>query len=106
MLTRPKFISFHHRERQGQDRRSVCYDLYKCQCGNNFIGQRNRVTAEQKKSCGCWLKENARQLFTTHGRTNTPTYKSWLHMNVRCNNPKHDKYKWYGGKGIKRLYKS
>lgn len=28
-------------------------------------------------------------------------YYSWVHMRRRCNNPKHPKYKYYGGRGIK-----
>lgn len=37
----------------------------------------------------------------THGMSKTPTYKTWLKMRERCNNPKASQYKWYGGKGVK-----
>ena len=30
----------------------------------------------------------------------TPTYRSWLKMRERCHNPAHDKYPYYGGRGI------
>ncbi len=28
------------------------------------------------------------------------TYNAWVNMNSRCFNPKADKYRWYGGRGI------
>lgn len=45
----------------------------------------------------------------THGHTKgpagtkrlSPTYLSWLAMRSRCSNPKNEKYKLYGGRGIK-----
>jgi hypothetical protein len=38
---------------------------------------------------------------TTHGKTGTPTYKSWMKMKERCSNPNAMQWKWYGGVGIK-----
>jgi hypothetical protein len=39
-----------------------------------------------------------------HGHTHTgyksPTYRSWGAMLARCENPKHRKWRWYGGRGI------
>lgn len=35
-----------------------------------------------------------------YGHSNTPTWRSWVSMVRRCNNPKHDKYAYYGGRGI------
>src|SRR3990167_4951530 len=29
-----------------------------------------------------------------------PEYHVWATMLQRCSNPKHEKYKWYGGRGI------
>jgi hypothetical protein len=41
----------------------------------------------------------------THGHSLvgkvSPTYKTWLRMKERCYNPHKDKYKYYGGRGIK-----
>lgn len=37
----------------------------------------------------------------THGHTGSPTHNSWLAMKSRCNNPNHNRYKSYGGRGIK-----
>lgn len=37
----------------------------------------------------------------SHGMTNSPTYKSWQMMKVRCYDHKHISYPNYGGRGIK-----
>jgi len=37
----------------------------------------------------------------THGMTKTETYKSWCSMKERCSNPGNNRWKSYGGKGIK-----
>jgi hypothetical protein len=42
----------------------------------------------------------------THGHSKsnggrpTPTYESWVAMHTRCTNPKHPKFRLYGGRGI------
>lgn len=35
-----------------------------------------------------------------------PEYGSWMKVRSRCLNKKSHNYKWYGGRGIKVLYKS
>ena len=35
-----------------------------------------------------------------------PEYRVWWDMRGRCYNPKRDSYKYYGGRGIKVLYRS
>ena len=37
---------------------------------------------------------------SSHGMSNTPTYRSWAHMLDRCRNPKNDSWDYYGGRGI------
>lgn len=37
---------------------------------------------------------------STHGKTNTPEFEAWCGMRKRCNNPKHQFYYRYGGRGI------
>jgi len=36
-----------------------------------------------------------------HGFSDTPTHTVWMSLFYRCNNPKADSYKYYGGRGIK-----
>ena len=36
-----------------------------------------------------------------HGLTSTRPYSVWEHIIQRCNNPKNERYKNYGGRGIK-----
>jgi hypothetical protein len=38
---------------------------------------------------------------TTHGLTKTTEYKTWLELRGRCINPNNQRYKDYGGRGIK-----
>jgi hypothetical protein len=35
-----------------------------------------------------------------HGLTHTRLYRVWANMKTRCRNPRSDKYKWYGARGI------
>lgn len=62
-----------------------------------WIGQ---LKSGQTKSCGCLQKEVASKTLTTHGKSRTPTYCSWLDMKKRCFNENHVFYKNYGGRGI------
>lgn len=36
-----------------------------------------------------------------HGMSDSPTYKVWKAMKHRCGNPKHSRWSYYGGRGIK-----
>jgi len=36
----------------------------------------------------------------TKNRVKNPTYKTWDNMKTRCYNKSHNKWTWYGGKGI------
>lgn len=37
---------------------------------------------------------------TTHGMTHTPTWRSWMGMKARCDNPNAEGYHNWGGRGI------
>jgi hypothetical protein len=36
----------------------------------------------------------------THGKSRTREWSSWFHMRQRCRNPRNDRFKDYGGRGI------
>src|SRR5690606_9739947 len=37
----------------------------------------------------------------SHGMSGTRLYTIWKNMKQRCYNPKRNRYKWYGAKGVK-----
>lgn len=70
----------------------------RCDCGNIVFSVPYDLTSLRRKSCGC---SDMRAFGNkTHGMTNTPTYISWVACKVRCYNPEHSKYPYYGGRGI------
>jgi len=44
---------------------------------------------------------SGRPFTPTHGKTDSPEYRSWRMMKSRCTNPNFAKYADYGGRGIK-----
>ena len=82
--------------------------LCRCDCGTERIVIAGALKNGRSKSCGCYLKEQAIKTNTTHGRCETPAYRSWKSIKNRCINPKATGYKYWGGRGIKvceRWYK-
>ena len=73
----------------------------RCSCGTTTIVAAANLRSGHTQSCGCLHRERTSQATKTHGMTRTPTYRSWLDMNRRCDFPAHDKFKYYGGKGIR-----
>lgn len=71
--------------------------LCKCDCGNYTKVRGSNLKNGAVKSCGC-LKHIP--YTKTHGMTNTRLYHLWHAMKNRCNNPKVQSYKRYGGRGI------
>jgi hypothetical protein len=79
-------IGFSHKGKAGHN-----YWKLKCDCGNEGITNAYCLTSGQSKSCGCLRDELKKINATTHGKTNTLTYRSWWYMIQRCRNPKN---KW------------
>lgn len=71
-----------------------------CDCGNISFPITGRLRSGMSKSCGCVSREKLRTLRKKHGQYMTNTYRIWMSMNARCNNPKHLNYNNYGGRGI------
>lgn len=83
------------------NRRYIRNNIYwdcRCDCGTVKAVRSTSLLGHCTYSCGC------RGASYTHGQSSmrhrTGTYKSWLAMRNRCNNPKNADYAYYGGRGI------
>ena len=80
-------------------RRKTC-PMFLCDCLNcgsvNVLSDVYRVISGHTTSCGCRQKVAT----TTHNKSNSITYSSWLNMKSRCCNPKNPHFHNYGGRGI------
>lgn len=73
----------------------------KCKCGKEIIVYKYHLLNGHTQSCGCYHKERAKEVKTTHGMSRTRLDKIYRAMKERCYNPNHKMYKYYGGKNIK-----
>lgn len=74
--------------------------LWQCDCGQT----REAEACDARRgsqSCGCKQHEATQRACRTHGMSKTRTYKSWEMMRQRCENPNHNYYYRYGGRGIR-----
>lgn len=86
---------------QGKSRPGV---LVRCDCGNEKVVAKGNLLRPNTRSCGCLHREQLAAMMTTHGATaggvRSPLYRVWKGMRSRCQDPKAQNYKWYGGRGI------
>jgi hypothetical protein len=73
----------------------------KCECGETTVVRADSVKSGRTKSCGCYHLKCASARNWKHGLTGTPMHNLWGSMISRCENPKHEAYENYGGRGIK-----
>lgn len=71
----------------------------KCDCGN-YKEICSQSLSKGTQSCGCLMREINKEIMTTHGNTNTPTYNSWRGMIQRCYQKNNIYFYRYGGRGI------
>ena len=84
-----------------------------CECGKTCVVASGNLRSGSTKSCGCLLRDTARNLRAAMGRasrkhgqaggrsgTRTPEYSAWLAMKDRCYRQGHKNYPLYGGRGI------
>lgn len=71
-----------------------------CDCGHSRIVEGTGLRAGRNKSCGCSSPRFNSVHGLKHGRSRTGTYKIWLGMHSRCNNPG-KKSHLYFGKGVR-----
>lgn len=79
-----------------------------CECGCGLAPPTSKTTRTDRR-----LKKGEQPRFISghnsrtdhpmrsHGLANTPTYVSWRKMKERCTNPASDKWRYYGGRGIR-----
>jgi hypothetical protein len=71
-----------------------------CDCGNETSVYAGSLTNGCSTSCGCFSLEFQRQSKTTHGKTSSSEYNTWMGIRGRCLNQNNDAYDDYGGRGI------
>jgi len=80
-----------------------------CDCGNEVTTMLQSLIKGETTSCGCYHREllaehnrsaEHRALITKHGMIGHPLYGTWWGMIARCENPDHQAFKNYGGRGI------
>lgn len=64
--------------------------LCQCSCGKTCTKQ--RIYLDENASCGCWKSEKISECRTTHGMTESATYRTWLKMKERCSSPNERQY--------------
>lgn len=74
-----------------------------CDCGSVCEVRGFSLNNGYTKSCGCITIERVKStpLNFRHGMSASPEYDVWSSMRERCDNPKHEYYADYGGRGIR-----
>lgn len=73
-------------------------DYWECWCScknpefNPVITSSKSLIGKKRRSCGCKVRK--------HNLSKTRVYRIWKSMLQRCENPKNNDYKNYGGRGI------
>lgn len=70
--------------------------LCQCDCGKRTLVFGSNLTRRHSQSCGCLALERV----TTHSRSRSPEYKTWMNIRSRCANCNTPYWDQYGGRGI------
>lgn len=71
--------------------RNIRWDCI-CECGTTTTVSGGNLMKGSTSSCGCSI--------TKHNMRSTAIYQTFVDMKSRCTNPKHKRFKNYGGRGI------
>lgn len=76
--------------------------LCRCECGKEKEILYQTMSLGRCVSCGCYQKKVVSEgaFAKTHGLSSHPLFTVWKRMIDRCYSPKHNGYKYYGGRGI------
>lgn len=77
-----------------------------CECGKKILCLSHSLKSGRTRSCGCYNIDIIKKRGTTHGMSETNFYNIWAAMKNRCGNKNTKKFKDYGGRGIKIIWKS
>lgn len=77
--------------------------LCRCSCGNIVSCRNNSLKSGLTTSCGCNRKKAAEKCAKWHGATvkHRRIHNIFQKMTARCYNPHHNRYRRYGGRGIR-----
>lgn len=75
--------------------------ICRCDCGSQLTLYSKKIRSGEIKSCGCGRTGRPKH---PHGKVGSRVYRIWRQMKQRCNNPKAQDYKNYGGRGIRVCY--
>lgn len=99
-ITGRRFAMLRVMHQHGVDKWRSKLWLCECDCGGTTVVRARSLTSGHTRSCGCIQREVAGMLNRSHGMSTSRLHKIWTMMKQRCNNPNHDSYKYYGGRGI------
>lgn len=72
-----------------------------CDCGAERMVRETCLRTGATKSCGCLARDLTAVRAVRHGRRNSHEYWAWQSIIQRCENPKHEFFLHYGGRGIR-----
>ena len=73
----------------------------RCACGNFTEAADTNLRRGKTQSCGCFWNGMPSPSTPYQRRfSKTRTYHIWTSARARCHNPRHDKFAYYGGRGI------
>lgn len=75
--------------------------LCECTCGRHVLKTSGTLGYNKKVSCGCVALRIRRETHQTHAKSGSAEYACWCGMKRRCLVPSVQKFKNYGGRGIK-----
>jgi hypothetical protein len=80
-----------------------------CDCGKLHLVTGARLTSRHTASCGCFRVISG-VTHAIHGESRkhkrSKEYQAFVQARGRCNRPTHEKWKYYGGRGIRFLFNS
>lgn len=83
----------------GSDGKKSLWNV-RCDCGKMIVMPGTELTKGKCKSCGCQRNQLIGEKNRRHGMSRLPIWNVWHSMKQRCENPRAQAWKNYGGRGI------